>query len=99
MSDRDRDPGRDEDVLTKERVRTQPPRMYKVLLHNDDYTPMEFVVMVLEVVFRNMQETGELTAIRQRVVAELMRRAEQGLPICEDYACFEPLADGEARQQ
>ncbi len=42
-----------------------------------------------------MQETGELTALRQRVIAELMGRAEKGLPICEDDACFEaPLAGG-----
>ena len=47
----------------------------------------------LEAEFKSMQETGELTAIRQRVIAELMRRAEQGLPLCVDYFCFEPRAD------
>ncbi|MEP2716907.1 ATP-dependent Clp protease adapter ClpS [Pseudophaeobacter sp.] len=35
-------------VLTKTRPKTQRPPRYKVLLLNDDYTPMEFVVMVLE---------------------------------------------------
>ena len=35
-------------VATKTRARTQRPPMYKVLLLNDDYTPMEFVVHVLE---------------------------------------------------
>jgi len=35
-------------VLTKTRPRTQRPPRYKVLLLNDDYTPMEFVVIVLE---------------------------------------------------
>lgn len=41
---------RDESTLTKERVSV--PRRYKVVLHNDDYTPMEFVVLVLEQIFR-----------------------------------------------
>jgi ATP-dependent Clp protease adaptor protein ClpS len=35
-------------VVTERRVRTQRPSMFKVLLHNDDYTPMEFVTEVLE---------------------------------------------------
>ena len=35
-------------LLTKTRPRTQRPPRYKVMLLNDDYTPMEFVVIVLE---------------------------------------------------
>ena len=35
-------------VVTKTRAETQKPALYKVLLLNDDYTPMEFVVHVLE---------------------------------------------------
>jgi ATP-dependent Clp protease adaptor protein ClpS len=35
-------------VITKTRSKTQRPPLYKVLLLNDDYTPMEFVVHVLE---------------------------------------------------
>ena len=38
-------------VLTKPKETTERPPMYKVLLLNDDYTPMEFVVAVLEQVF------------------------------------------------
>jgi ATP-dependent Clp protease adaptor protein ClpS len=39
-------------VATKTRIRTQKPKQYKVLMLNDDYTPMEFVVMVLKRFFR-----------------------------------------------
>ncbi|WP_370251987.1 ATP-dependent Clp protease adapter ClpS [Nioella sp.] len=42
------DPGGQSDVLTQTKPKTQRPPMYKVLLLNDDYTPMEFVVHVLE---------------------------------------------------
>ena len=35
-------------VVTKPRAKTKKPAMYKVLMLNDDYTPMEFVVHVLE---------------------------------------------------
>lgn len=35
-------------VVTKSKAKTQRPPLYKVLLLNDDYTPMEFVVLVLE---------------------------------------------------
>jgi ATP-dependent Clp protease adaptor protein ClpS len=44
------------DVLTiprtKVRTKTKRPHLYKVILINDDYTPREFVVMVLKAVFR-----------------------------------------------
>ena len=48
MSDKTDGPGSDADFLTKTKTRTQRPPMYKVMLLNDDYTPMEFVVHVLE---------------------------------------------------
>lgn len=43
----------DSKVLTKTKARTRlaRPRLYKVLLHNDDFTPREFVVVVLQHVF------------------------------------------------
>ena len=39
---------RDDSLLEAEKARVKPPPMFKVLLLNDDYTPMEFVVDVLE---------------------------------------------------
>ena len=38
-------------VDLKDRQKVEPPKKYKVVLHNDDYTPMEFVVLVLMDVF------------------------------------------------
>jgi ATP-dependent Clp protease adaptor protein ClpS len=45
------DPRREGEVLTQTRRKVARPPKYKVLLYNDDYTPMEFVVDVLEKVF------------------------------------------------
>jgi ATP-dependent Clp protease adaptor protein ClpS len=38
-------------VATKDRIEVQEPPLYKALLHNDDYTSMEFVVNILENIF------------------------------------------------
>jgi ATP-dependent Clp protease adaptor protein ClpS len=35
------------DLATDERIRTKKPKQYKVVLHNDNYTTMEFVVLIL----------------------------------------------------
>ena len=55
MSDRTRRQDQ-EDVLTREK--TEEPKKYKVLLLNDDYTSMEFVVFVLVNVFRHSQASA-----------------------------------------
>jgi ATP-dependent Clp protease adaptor protein ClpS len=57
-------------VATKTRSRTKKPKQYKVLMLNDDYTPMEFVVMVLKRFFRMdlEQATRVMLHVHQRGV-------------------------------
>ena len=50
--DDDRDRGTGVGVLTRTQPETKKPSLYKVLLLNDDYTPMEFVVHVLQRFFK-----------------------------------------------
>ena len=56
----DRRGGNDADfetgTVTKTRPKTKRPNLYRVLLLNDDYTPMEFVVLVLQDVFNKSRE-------------------------------------------
>ena len=55
--DQDQRPGdAGSDIVTETRPKTKKPSLYKVLLLNDDYTPMEFVVYILESFFNKSQE-------------------------------------------
>lgn len=44
---------------TKTKVATKQPRLFRVLLHNDDYTPMDFVVYILVRLFSKDEGTAE----------------------------------------
>jgi ATP-dependent Clp protease adaptor protein ClpS len=59
-------------VVTKTRPKTKRPNVYRVLLLNDDYTPMEFVVMVLERFFQKGREeaTHIMLHVHQHGVGE-----------------------------
>ena len=48
MADRKDDDGNDVGIALETKPKTKRPPMYKVMILNDDFTPMEFVVMVLE---------------------------------------------------
>jgi ATP-dependent Clp protease adaptor protein ClpS len=50
------DAGVDAGTITKTKQRTKRPSLYRVLLLNDDYTPMEFVVLVLQDVFNKSRD-------------------------------------------
>jgi len=68
-----KDGGPNVGVVTKTRTRTRKPAMYKVLMLNDDYTPMEFVVHVLERFFQKTREEST------RIMLHVHRR---GVGVC-----------------
>jgi ATP-dependent Clp protease adaptor protein ClpS len=61
-------PGRDDGegtvVVEKQEQRVEPPRLYQVVMHNDDYTPMEFVVHVLQELFLHDLDTATLIMLK-----------------------------------
>jgi ATP-dependent Clp protease adaptor protein ClpS len=66
----------EEDVISEVRDEIDEPPMYKVLLHNDDYTTMEFVVEILMLVFNKPPEEA----------VEIMLNVHQkGVGICGVY--------------
>jgi ATP-dependent Clp protease adaptor protein ClpS len=78
MTDQKRgdDAGVSTGVITQTKPKTQKPSMYKVLLLNDDYTPMEFVVHVLERFFHKNRD--EATRIMLHV-------HQRGIGVCGVY--------------
>ncbi len=76
MSDRRWRTDHENELEVQERSALKRPRLYRVLLHNDDYTTMEFVVRVLMEVFRKSQD--EATHIMLHVHTK-------GLGVCGVY--------------
>ncbi len=68
--------GTDTGVLTKTKPKTKKPSMYKVLLLNDDYTPMEFVVFILQSIFNRGEEDA---------VSIMLQVHQKGAGICGVY--------------
>ncbi|WP_416899831.1 MAG: ATP-dependent Clp protease adapter ClpS [Minwuia sp.] len=58
MTDKRTDSDNETGVITKTRPRTKKPSLWRVLMLNDDYTPMEFVVYVLQRYFNKDQEAA-----------------------------------------
>ena len=74
--DRDDTRGPGVGLATRTRPKTKKPSQYKVLLLNDDYTPMEFVVHVLERFFQKTREEAT------RIMLHVHRR---GVGVCGVY--------------
>jgi ATP-dependent Clp protease adaptor protein ClpS len=71
-----RDIGTGTSVVTKTRPKTKKPSLYKVLILNDDYTPMEFVVHVLERFFAKP---------RDEAIQIMMHVHKHGVGVCGVY--------------
>ena len=71
MSSDDDRPDEDVGVVTETRPKTKRPPMYKVMMLNDDFTPMEFVVQVLERFFglSSSQSVEIMMTVHQKGVA------------------------------
>lgn len=63
-------------LLEVEKNKTKPPRLYKVVLLNDDYTTMEFVVMVLQTFF---------SMDRERATQVMLKVHQEGSAVCGIY--------------
>ena len=69
-------PGVDIGVITKPEQKTKRPSLYKVILLNDDYTPQDFVVWLLQAVFNKDQDEA---------VRIMMHVHQNGIGVCGVY--------------
>ena len=67
---------KDDTLLEAQRSKLKPPPMFKVMLLNDDYTPMEFVVVVLQKFFG---------MTRERATQVMLKVHREGIGICGVY--------------
>jgi ATP-dependent Clp protease adaptor protein ClpS len=65
-----------EDTALLERRKAKPPKLYKVLLLNDDYTTMEFVIEVLQTFF---------AMDRERATQVMLKVHQEGSAVCGVY--------------
>jgi ATP-dependent Clp protease adaptor protein ClpS len=63
-------------VLEVQKTRIKPPPLYKVILLNDDYTPMDFVVVVLQTVF---------AMSREKATQVMLQIHREGMGVCGTY--------------
>jgi ATP-dependent Clp protease adaptor protein ClpS len=67
---------RDGSLLEAEKSKVKPPPMFKVLLLNDDYTPMDFVVSVLQTFF---------SMTREQATQIMLKVHREGMGVCGVY--------------
>ena len=67
---------RDGTVLETKKSKLKPPPLYKVILLNDDYTPMEFVVLVLQKFF---------SLSREKATQIMLKVHREGMGVCGVY--------------
>jgi len=71
------EPKTGDEVLEKTRPQTRKPALYKVILHNDDYTTMQFVIEILESIFL------KASADAFRIMMQVHR---EGQGVCGSYS-------------
>ena len=67
---------KDDTLLEAQRNKLKPPPMFKVMLLNDDFTPMEFVVLVLQKFF---------AMTRERATQVMLKVHREGIGVCGVY--------------
>jgi ATP-dependent Clp protease adaptor protein ClpS len=67
---------KDDTLLEAQRSKLKPPPMFKVMLLNDDFTPMEFVVLVLQKFF---------SMTRERATQVMLKVHREGIGVCGVY--------------